>query len=174
MQANKGRSPQTQAGETLLWQGRAAPGTPPDLSNPGKLIFGFAFVAFALFWMDKAMAKGPIWLAGLPFLAFGLRLSVWQAWAPRLRAKCAHYSLTDRRALVETRWPVIGTRTESLILTPATIVDADTAPDGTTTLTLRQQVTGPRGSTTQSLTFARVERAADLLALIAQVQRSAA
>lgn len=162
------------ATETLLWQGRPAPGTPPDLSNPGKLIFGFAFIAFALFWMDRAMANGPIWLAGLPFLAFGLRLSVWQAWAPRLRAKFAHYSLTDRRALVETRWPLIGPRRESLILTPATIVDAETAADGTTTIALRQRMSGPRGTIVHSLTFARVERAADLLALIAQVQRSAA
>ncbi len=52
--------------------------------------------------------------------------------------------------------------------------DAETAADGTTTITLRQQMSGPRGTIVHSLTFARVERAADLLALIAQVQRSAA
>ena len=158
-------------GETLLWEGRAAPGTPPDLTQPGKLIFGLAFIAFALFWMDKAMAQGPIWLAGLPFLAFGLRLSVWQAWAPRLRAKFTRYRLTDHRAILETRWPLFGTRMQSLTITPATIVDRQGDP---ATITLRQQVTGPRGVTTESLTFARVEEAAQVLALIAQVQRSAA
>ncbi len=160
-------------GETVLWQGRPGSGTRPDTSNPSKLVFGLAFVAFALFWMDKAMDRGPIWLAGLPFLAFGLRLSVWTAWAPRLRAKFALYRLTtDRRVLVDIRWPLIGTRSQVLTLTPSTIVENDGQDPAT--LTLRHQVSGPKGSETEALTLSRIEPADQLLALIAQVQRSAA
>lgn len=159
-------------GETVLWQGRPASGTRADTSNPGKLLFGFAFVAFALFWMDKAMARGPIWLAGLPFLAFGLKLSVWTALAPRLRAKFAHYRLTDRRMIVDVVWPVLGTRGQVLTLSPATIVESDGQDPAT--ITLRHQVAGPRGTVQEVLTLSRVEGAARLSALIAQVQRSAA
>ena len=159
-------------GETVLWQGRPASGTRADTSNPGKLVFGFAFVAFALFWMDKAMASGPIWLAGLPFLAFGLRLSVWTAWAPRLRAKFAHYRLTNHRAIVDVVWPLLGTRSQILMLSPSTIIENDGQDPAT--FTLRHQVSGPRGSVTEALTLSRIETPARLLALIAQVQRSAA
>lgn len=158
-------------GETVLWQGRPASGTRADTSNPGKLVFGFALVAFALFWMDKAMARGPIWLAGLPFLAFGLKLSVWTAWAPRLSAKFAHYRLTDRRVLVDVAWPVIGTRSQVLRLTPSTEIENDGQDPAS--LTLRHQVSGPRGNVTEALTLSRIEDAARLLSLIAQVQRSA-
>ena len=158
-------------GESLLWQGRPASGTRADTSNPGKLVFGFALVAFALFWMDKAMARGPIWLAGLPFLAFGLKLSVWTAWAPRLSAKFAHYRLTDRRVLVDVAWPVIGTRSQVLRLTPSTEIENDGQDPAS--LTLRHQVSGPRGNVTEALTLSRIEDAARLLSLIAQVQWSA-
>ncbi|HRK43142.1 MAG TPA: hypothetical protein PLH11_08885 [Gemmobacter sp.] len=159
-------------GETVLWQGRPASGTRPDTSNPGKLLFGFALVAFALFWMDKAMERGPIWLAGLPFLAFGLKLSVWTAWAPRLRAKFAQYRLTDRRLLVDVIWPVIGARSQVLTLSPSTIIENDGQDPAT--FTLRHQVSGPKGNMTEVLTLSRIEDAARLSALIAQVQRSAA
>ena len=159
-------------GESLLWQGRPASGTRADTSKPGKLLFGLALVAFALFWMDKAMDRGPIWLAGLPFLAFGLNLSVWTAWAPRLRAKFAHYRLTDRRLLVDVVWPLIGARSQVLTLTPSTTIENDGQDPAT--LTLCHQVSGPRGSVTEALTLSRIETPARLLALIAQVQRSAA
>ncbi len=159
-------------GETVLWQGRPASGTRADTSKPGKLVFGFALIAFALFWMDKAMENGPIWLAGLPFLAFGLKLSVWTAWAPRLRAKFAQYRLTDRRVLVDVVWPLIGARSQVLTLSPSTIIENDGQDPAT--LTLRHQVSGPKGSVTEALTLSRIEDAARLLSLIAQVQRSAA
>lgn len=159
-------------GESVLWQGRPGSGMRADTSNPGKLVFGFAFVAFALFWMDKAMDRGPIWLAGLPFLAFGLTLSVWTAWAPRLRAKFAHYRLTDRRVLVDVVWPVIGMRSQVLSLSPSTEIENDGQDPAS--LTLRQHLAGPRGTVQEVLTLSRVDDATRLLALIAQVQRSAA
>lgn len=157
-------------GERLLWEGRPERGVPPDLSNPGSLVFGAAFAAFALFWMDRASADGPIWLAGLPFLALGLKLSVWKAWAPRLRARFARYAVTDRRVIAETRWPLLGTREQAILLTPATIVDRAGDP---ATLTLRQEVTGPRGTALQSLTLHRLEEGDHVLSLIRAAQRSA-
>lgn len=159
-------------GETALWQGRPASGTRPDTSQPAKLLFGFALVAFALFWMEKAMDRGPIWLAGLPFLAFGLKLSVWTAWAPRLRAKFVQYRLTDRRVLLDVVWPLIGTHSQVLTLTPSTEIENDGQDPAT--ITLRHTVSGPRGAVPEVLTLRRIEAPTRLLALIAQVQRSAA
>ncbi|WP_151718249.1 hypothetical protein [Gemmobacter serpentinus] len=158
-------------GEQVLWQGRPGGGVPADLSNPGRLLFGFAFVAFSLFWMDKAMASGPIWLGGLPFLFIGLKLSVWQAWAPRLRAKVAVYRLTETRVLVDLVWPLIGTRSAVMSPGPSTIVERSGGP---ATITLRHQVAGPRGNATESLTLLRLDEADHVMALIRQMQRNAA
>lgn len=158
-------------GEHVLWQGRPGRGVPADLSNPGSLIFGLGFVAFSLFWMDKAMADGPIWLGGLPFLFIGLKLSVWKAWAPRLRAKVAQYRITESRVLVDHVWPLIGTRSLVMMPGPATIVDREGDP---ASITLRQQVAGPRGTVTESLTLLRLEEADHVIALIRQAQRNAA
>lgn len=159
-------------GETPLWQGRPESGARPDLSKPGEIIFGMGFVAFSLFWMNKAMDSGPIWLAGLPFLAVGLKLALWRAWGPRLRSKFAHYTLTDRRALVEIRWPLMGSRTQTLTISPATIVDTD--GETPATLTLTQTVTGPRGATRESLRFERIADGPHVLNLIRDIQKGAA
>ena len=158
--------------ETPLWQGRPESGARLDLSKPGEIIFGMGFVAFSLFWMNKAMDSGPIWLAGLPFLAVGLKLALWRAWGPRLWSKFAHYTLTDRRALVEVRWPLLGTRTQVLTITPATIVDTD--GDAPATLTLTQTVTGPRGAQRDSLRFERIAEGQRVLNLIRDIQKGAA
>lgn len=160
------------SGEIPLWQGRPESGAPPDLSKPGEIVFGMGFVAFSLFWMNKAMASGPIWLAGLPFLAVGLKLALWRAWGPRLRAKFAHYTLTDRRAQVDIRWPLMGTRTQVLTISPATIVDTDGGAPAT--LTLTQTVTGPRGARRDSLRFERIAEGQRVLNLIRDIQKGAA
>jgi hypothetical protein len=159
-------------GEKLIWQGRPEGGARPDLSKPGEILFGLVFIAFSLFWMDKAMDDGPIWLAGLPFLAIGLKLAFWRAWGPRLRSKFAHYTLTDRRALVELRWPLVGSARQEMTVTPSTIVDIDgPAPE---TITLTQSLTGPRGTTRESLRFERLADGQRVLNLIRDIQKGAA
>lgn len=160
-----------QPGERILWEGRPEPGDLLDVSRPGEMVFGLAFIAFSLFWMTKAMEQGAFWLFGLPFLFIGLKLAFWRAYQPRLRAKFARYTLTDRRAMVAMHWPLVGVREQALTLSPATIVDSEGDP---ASITLRQQMTGPRGTVTESLTFQRIEESAQVLALIRQVQRGAA
>ncbi|MDR0807790.1 MAG: hypothetical protein LBE86_01445 [Gemmobacter sp.] len=160
-------------GERLLWQGRAEGRIPVDMSRPDEVVFGLAFIAFAVFWMDRAMRESDLmWLAGLPFLAIGLRLSVWRVWGPRLRARFSTYMLTDRRALVETGWPILRRKTRALVITPATMVDLDEGDPAS--LTLGNLVTGPRGATTESLSFTRISEARRVLALIRDIQKGAA
>ncbi|MEH7829130.1 hypothetical protein [Gemmobacter denitrificans] len=159
-------------GETLLWEGRALPGLRPRIDKPANILFGLAMIAFALFWMDRALRDGGImWLAGLPFLGFGLRMAVVPVWGPRIAARLSRYALTDRRALIETRWPLIGSRWHSMTITPATLVDADGSP---MTLTLRSALAGPRGTADETLIFHRLDDGAEVLALIRQIQRNTA
>ena len=150
--------------ERILWQGRPAGNARPDVSRPGQIVIGAGFVAVSLFWMDQAMARGPIWLAGLPFLATGLRLVLWRVWGPRLRAKMAHYTLTDRRALTELRWPLVGSRWQAVEIGPATMVEPSGDP---MTLTLQNRSAPP-------LLFERLDDGPEVLALIRQVQRARA
>ena len=160
-----------QPGERILWEGRPEPGGLLDVSRPGEMVFGLAFIAFSLFWMTRAMEQGAFWLFGLPFLGIGMKLAFWRAYQPRLRAKFARYTLTDRRAIATMRWPLVGRREQALTVTRATIVDSAGTP---ATITLRQQMTGPRGTVTESLIFDRIDEGAQVLALIRQVQRGAA
>lgn len=160
-------------GEKLLWQGRAEGRIPADVSRPGGIVFGLAFVAFAVVWMDRAMKESDLmWLAGLPFLAIGLRLSAWRVWGPRLRARLSTYRLTDRRALVETGWPLIGRKVRALTISPATMVDLGEGDPAS--LILTNLVTGPRGAAAESLTFERIGEARQVLALIRDIQKGAA
>lgn len=160
-----------QPGERILWEGLPQPGGLLDVSRPGEMVFGLAFIAFSLFWMTKALEQGAFWLFGLPFLVVGMKLAFWRAYQPRLRAKFARYTLTDRRAIVAMHWPLAGVREHALTLTPATIVDSEGEP---ATIRLHQQMTGPRGAVTESLIFDRIDEGAQVLALIRQVQRGAA
>lgn len=160
-------------GEKLLWQGRAEGRIPVDMSRPGGMVFGLAFMAFAVVWMDRAMKESDLmWLAGLTFLAIGMQLSVWRVWGPRLRARFSTYTLTDRRAVVETGWPLIGRKTRALLITPATMVDIGEGDPAS--LTLTNLVTGPRGAAPESLSFERIGEARQVLALIRDIQKGAA
>lgn len=160
-------------GETLLWQGRPAGRVPLDVSRPGEMLFGFAFLVFAMFWMDRARDEGPIWLAGLPLMAVGLRLALWRAYGPRLRARFAHYSLTSRRAVVELRWPLIGARHRDLLIGPATIIDFDGNDPATLRLT-NTALASQTGARPQTLCFERIPDGRQVLSRLRDVQKGAA
>lgn len=160
-------------GETLLWQGRPAGRVPLDVSRPGEMLFGLAFLVFAMVWIDRAQQEGPIWLAGLPLLAVGLRLALWRAYGPRLRARFAHYSLTSRRAVVELRWPLIGPRRADLRIGPATIIDFDGGDPATLRLT-NTGLAGQTGTRPQTLSFERIADGLHVLSLLRDVQKGAA
>lgn len=160
-------------GESIRWQGRPAPGVRPRTDKPGQILFGLAFTAFALFWMRKAGEDGGLAaLFGLPFLFVGLRLSAWYAWEPRLRAKFAHYTVTNRRAIVETRWPLLGVRVQDMTLTPDTIIDTD--GEDPATISLRQSQTGPRGTRVGQLVLSHVSPGFDAIQALRNAQREAA
>ena len=80
-------------GERLLWEGRPERGVPPDLSNPGSLVFGAAFAGFALFWMLLAYEAGDyFWTFGL--IHFPLALS--SCWLARLAVPSSAVTLGTR------------------------------------------------------------------------------
>lgn len=161
-------------GEKILWQGRPEARAPLDVSRPSQLLFGVVFVAFSMVWMDKARESGSlIWLAGFVFMGLGLKLSVWRAWQPRLRAKFARYTLTDRRALAEMRWPLIAARGAALTLSPSTIIDIEGHDPATLSFT-QSGLAGREGARSQTLRFERIAEARHVLALARDVQKGAA
>lgn len=162
-----------QPGETILWQGRPEARAPLDVSRPGEMLFGLGFIAFSMLWMDRAMDSGPIWLVGFVPLGLGLRLAVWRAWGPRLRAKLAHYTLTNRRAIVDLRWPLIGPRLRDLHIGPATIIDID-GDDPATIRLSNTGLVGQTGARPLTLCFERIAAPRSVLALMRDVQKGAA
>lgn len=166
-------APDLVQGELILWQGRPEGRAPLDVVRPAEILFGFAFLLFSMFWMQKAMESGNIlWMAGLIFFGLGLRFAVIRPYLPRLRARFARYTLTNRRAVVALHWPVIGMRQQALIVTPATIVDTDSQDPAT--ITLRQILTGREGARPATLQFERISEARHVLDLIRTVQKGAA
>lgn len=162
-----------QPGERILWQGRPEGRAPLDVSRPLELLVGLGFVAFSMAWMNGAMQAGPIWLLGFFPLGIGLRLAVWRAWGPRLRAKLAHYTLTDRRAIADLRWPLLGHRISDLHIGPATLLDTDGREPATLTLT-NTTLAGQTGARPQTLRFERISDGPQVLALMRDVQKGAA
>ncbi len=119
-------------GERILWQG--APDPRPRLT-PGNLItalFGLVFAGFAVFWMLAALGAGAGWgaLFGLPHLAIGAGLAWWAVWGRVFRLRRSFYTLTDRRAFIATRWPLLGRRLEIWPIEPGAPITYVPPEDG--------------------------------------------
>lgn len=98
-------------GETILWQGRPAPGIVwRDLINP-LTFFGLFFFLFAVFWVGAAFAMtrntgggfGILFpLFGLPFIAVGFYLLIGRIFWDAYSRSRTWYTLTDRGAYTAT------------------------------------------------------------------------
>ncbi|EAQ44490.1 MAG: aspartate carbamoyltransferase catalytic subunit [Roseobacter sp. MedPE-SWde] len=115
------------ADETVLWQGRPDGGISMRPFQIFEAIFGLFFAGFALFWMTMAAkGGGSFWMFGLVHFSAGLGV-IFHAifWSAYVR-KHSNYSLTDRRAFIASKLPLVGKRLQSYPIskeTPLELVD---------------------------------------------------
>lgn len=108
-----------QPGERLLWQGRPVPGLTLTREGITRLAVAVFFLFNGWLWLGQGL-----WL-GYAFLAAALWLVAEVTLMPLARQRVTAYALTDRRALIRTRWPLLGAHLKSWPLTRDTIVTAD-------------------------------------------------
>jgi hypothetical protein len=106
-------------GEHLLWQGRPAPGLTLTRDGIVRLVVAVFFLFNGWLWLRYGM-----WM-GFAFLAAALWLVAEVTVIPLLRQRATAYALTNRRALILTRWPLLTPRLRGWPITPDTIVTAD-------------------------------------------------
>ena len=99
------------AGEHLLWSGRPQPTAYALKKATLTFLFGIPFFAFAVFWTWTALSfsagREPqyFWLFGVPFLLIGLGLLLSPLWQSA-QARATTYTLTTRRAVIDTTGPL--------------------------------------------------------------------
>ena len=100
-------------GESLLWTGRAEKGQLLRMEDAFLIPFSILWCGFAVFWEVSAIAAGVpyFWLVGIPFVFFGLYISVGRFVFQRLRDKKTRYALTDQRIIAK-----VGSRVNMLEL----------------------------------------------------------
>ena len=87
------------SGEKLVWCGRPIPGAYARSTSWSKVLFGIPFLAFALFWVSRAL-EGSVFFAlfGIPFIAVGLGMLGSPIWNYFI-GKRTIYAVTDTRLL---------------------------------------------------------------------------
>lgn len=124
--------------ETLLWHGRPEPGLFLHPFHRPQLALGVGLVILAVIWR-LALPAGPgpsghepagagLHLAWLPAITgAALALAAWLG--PVIRLHHTRYALTDRRALIVYRWPLLPIRLRAFAITDETVIGYDpTAP----------------------------------------------
>ncbi len=103
-------------GETLLWEGRpeiSGPGLYPAVS-PGRRIVAMVFFGAMALLMVAALARtlgrSPAGLAAMAMILAPVAFALWYVAGgkPRIdgfRRRRACYGLSDRQAMIATRWP---------------------------------------------------------------------
>lgn len=102
-------------GERLLWQDRPASDIRHTDFLNGRLLFGLAFTAFAVFWITAAAAMTRASgafdffpLFGVPFVLVGLHLMIGAPLWDAYERSRSWYALSDRAAYIATE--LIGQR----------------------------------------------------------------
>lgn len=101
-------------GETVLWQGRPAPGVRLGDFVGFPLVFGLLFAGFAAVWiaLARTAARGDVFdlfpLFGVPFLLIGLYLAFGLPFGRDYLRRRSWYTLTDRAAYIATE--ILGRR----------------------------------------------------------------
>lgn len=163
-----------QPGEQILWQGRPTPRLRFVPRQIPRILFGLAFTGFSVFWMSKAMQSGGgFWMFGLIFFFVGLSQTARAIAGDGLLHRFTTYTLTNRRAFIATKAPIIGKRLQSYPITATTPIDfRNDDPPSIHFATTR--MAGRFGSQTQSAGFEHIEDGQHVLALIRKVQRGEA
>lgn len=161
-------------GERILWQGRPDQGFYMDLVKLPVALFGFAFAAFALFWMVMAgQAGGGFWMFGLIHFSVGLGLAFSAVAWGTLKRRGTWYTLTDRRAFIATDLPFKGKRLDSYAITPGTRLSLRAGDPGSVFFS-REERRGDRGRRyTVDIGFERIAGAERAYEILREIQRRA-
>ncbi|AUQ75659.1 aspartate carbamoyltransferase catalytic subunit [Phaeobacter piscinae] len=160
-------------GEEIIWQGRPDGAIALRPASLFQAAFGLFFSGFALFWMLGAFKSGgSSWMFGLLHFSVGLGI-IFHAvfWSSYVRRN-SWYTLTDRRALIGTRLPLLGRKLKSYPLTgstPLELVDGQPASVFFAERTKR----GENGSTTVAVGFERIAEGREVYRMMRDVQARA-
>lgn len=160
------------ADEQPLWQGQHDSALELGLSEAKRLLFGLAFMAFAVFWMIGASRTGGLfWMVGLVHFCVGLWISigkpVWRAYQRRY----TWYTLTNHRAFIAVDLPFKARKLTSYPITPDTVLHFEDGPFASIRFPATQHVSRRRKRQTAP-GFERLAEGQRVYRLMCDVQRA--
>ncbi len=128
--------------EKILWTGRPESSVIFTAADIFLIPFSILWGGFAVFWESMALfaflaSEGePVTavfpLFGIPFVVIGLYFIFGRFWFKKRKKKETYYALTDKRALILTKWPWV--RFESIDLKQISSIQKSIRTDGIGTL----------------------------------------
>lgn len=158
-------------GERILWQGRPDPSFRLEPSHVVVAVAGAGFLCFVLWlFLPAALAGRGAW--SLVLLPSVLILGIVAAGplATMLRRRGTWYTLTDRRAIVATRLPVLGRDLQSYRIRANSPIRWDGGEPGTVWFAERIERTGDE-SREVPVGFERIAGATEVHALLKRIGR---
>jgi hypothetical protein len=155
--------------EHILWQGRPSPKLRLEFRSPIEPLFFTFFTGFSVFWMVMASkAGGFFWVFGLLFFAVGSYNLLFQHfWKAYLRTKM-HYSLSNQRAFIATRF--LGKQSlKTYPITPHVSIELQDGPFGAV-MFASETKRGKRSSYEVPIGFEMIPNAREVYRKIVQIQ----
>jgi hypothetical protein len=105
---NKTLQPELMSNERLLWGGQPRPGWRLKPGDKMRLPVSVLFTLFVIYWTWQATTfttPPNLWVMGVPFIFFGLYVSVGRYWIEAQQRNYTSYGITNQRVIIVCEWP---------------------------------------------------------------------
>ncbi len=159
--------------ETILWQGRPDGRFTFKPSMVPTTIFGLFFSGFALFWMIGASQAGGIfWMFGLLHFGVGLAIVIASLFKTSFVRRRTWYTLTDKRAFIAKKLPMMGRSIRSYPITSRTVIEYKDA-DFDSILFANEERNSKNGAYNVPIGFEQLADGKPVLQMIRGIQKDA-
>jgi hypothetical protein len=161
-------------GETILWQGAPDKGIVFSVPQIPEMLLG---LVFAVVPMGAALDPNTTLFSRLftvPFMIVGLGIAMKSNILASLRRRGSHYTLTNRRAIIATRFPFSGRKLASYPISASTLLHLEEAGEFGTILFHRSEWRDAEGDRlSKNIGFERISEPRRVFSLMRQIQQEA-
>ncbi len=126
--------PYLNSDEAVLWVGKST-GKAMYKGALFTAVFSLFFMVFSVVWMTSAaMAGGPFFLFGIPFLLIGVGLFCGTTVGRKKGLMKSIYAVTERRAIILAKMPFTGTRCKEYIFSNLQYICLENVKNGVGTI----------------------------------------
>ena len=97
--------------EVILWQGRPAYSFAPGVFAVFPVLFGLVWTGFSGYAVYRTLEGGAFFTVGIIFMAVGIHVVLHALFKGMLIRRWSHYALTNYRAFVLIKHPLLGVDT---------------------------------------------------------------